>query len=279
MGRCLADMKPEGLTLHILSRNELDITDANQINAIFNTHEFDFLINCAAFTNVDLAESRPDEAFGNNTLAVKNLASACSQYDKTLIHISSDYVYDNGGRTPLVESDETLPKSVYASSKLQGDNYALEENSKTIILRTSWLYSEFGKNFVKTMLRLGREKDELKVVADQHGIPTYARDLARAIYRIIFSKSGSYQYGIYHFANAGATNWSEFARVILAKSGIKTPVIPIDTSAYPTPAKRPPYSVLDSTKFSTQFSFAIRHWHDALDECLTRIALDTNTDN
>jgi len=279
LARCLADIKPADINLHLLDKSEFNIADTDQIDAVFENYDFDFIVNCAAFTNVDLAESRRDEAYTSNAEAVRRMASACSRYDKTLIQISSDYVYDNGINRPLVESDDTQPKSVYASSKLQGDIYALEENPKTIILRTSWLYSEFGKNFVKTMLRLGREKTELRVVADQHGIPTYARDLAHAIYRIALSDVGTYKYGIYHFANTGPTTWSEFAACILEKSGIRTPVIRIATTDYPTPANRPLYSVLDSAKFSREFAFEIRHWHDALDECLTRMAMNANANN
>ena len=279
LARCLVDMNPEGVTLHAMSKSDFDITDTDQIDEIFKNYEFDFVVNCAAFTNVDLAESRRDEAYEQNAEAVQKLASACSRYDKTLIQISSDYVYDNGITRPLIESDDTQPKSVYASSKLQGDLFALKKNARTIVIRTSWLYSEYGKNFVTTILRLGRERSELRVVADQHGIPTYARDLARAIFQFVLSEPESFKYGIYHFANTGPATWSEFAKVILEKSGISTPVIPIDTSDYSTPANRPLYSVLDSSKFSVQFSVLIRHWRDALDECLTRIALDTNTNN
>jgi dTDP-4-dehydrorhamnose reductase len=279
LGRSLSDMTPEGMTLHAFSKRDFDITNSVQIERIFDTYDFDFCVNCAAFTGVDLAESRGAEAYQINAKAVQQLASACRLRDKTLIQISSDYVYDNGITRPLVETDRTEPKSLYASSKLQGDLYALYENPKTIVLRTSWLYSEHGKNFVHTMLRMGHQQNELRVVSDQHGIPTYARDLASAVFRIILSGAGSFPYGVYHFANSGPTTWSEFAKVILEKGGVNTSVIAIGTKDYPTPAKRPPYSVLDSTKFSKQFSFEIRHWRDALDECLTRIALISNTDN
>ncbi len=279
LGRSLKDRVPDGVTLHMFSRDEFDISDPVHIDRVFKQYDFDFLINCAAFTGVDLAESIPQEAYRINADAVKHLADACRHYDKTLIHISSDYVYDNDITRPLIETDRTEPKSVYAKSKLEGDRNAVENCPKAIVLRTSWLYSEYGKNFANTMLRLGRERQELRVVADQHGIPTYASDLANAIYRIIQSEPGSFDYGIYHFSNTGATTWYDFAGEILRKSGLDTSVVPIDTTEFPTPASRPMYSVLDPTKFSKQFSFEIRHWHDALDACLTQIALKSNTDN
>ncbi len=279
LGHCLKDMKPDGVTLHTFTKADLDITNKEQIDRVFGDSNFDFFVNCAAFTGVDNAESQQYEAYRINAEAVNQLASVCSQFDTSFIQLSSDYVYDNGLNRPLIETDHTQPNSVYAKSKLKGDAFALEENSNTIVLRTSWLYSEYGHNFVKTMLRLSSIKKELHIVSDQHGIPTYARDLAGAIFRIVLSTPGSFEYGVYHFANLGFATWDEFARTIFDMTNVDTRVIPIETKDYPTPAKRPLYSVLDSSKFATQFTFTIRHWRDALDECLTRIALNSNSDN
>jgi dTDP-4-dehydrorhamnose reductase len=279
LGQSLRRTAPQGVILHLFSREQMDISELSSIDAVFEEYDIDFVVNCAAFTAVDLAESMEEEAYLINAEAVNHLAKACNRHDAALIHISSDYVYDNDMIRPLVETDRTSPESVYAKSKLKGDLYAIEECSKAIVLRTSWLYSEYGTNFVKTMLRLGRERDELRVVADQHGIPTYAHDLANAIYRVILSEPGSYEYGIYHFANSGPTTWFDFARTIFIKSNIAIPIIPIDTAQFPTPAKRPTYSVLDSTKFSKAFSLEIRPWQNALSECLLRVAEISNSGN
>lgn len=237
---------------------ELDITKTEEVNAFFKNHAFDYCINCAAYTAVDKAEEEVDKAFLINATAAKNLAQACQTSEAVLIHISTDFVFDGSKRTPYTEEDTATPLSVYGKSKLQGEEYIQEIWNKHFILRTSWLYSEYGNNFVKTMLRLAETRDEISVVNDQIGSPTYAGDLASFLLEII--NKPSKDYGIYHYSNEGSISWYDFAAEIFKQHKTAVRVVPIPTSAYPTAAKRPEYSVMDLSKVKTIFGSTIPLW-------------------
>lgn len=250
---------------------ELDITDEKKVNDFFISSTPQAVINCAAYTAVDKAETDIEKATLINATAVGILAGACKHLDIPFLHISTDFVYDGKKSSPYLETDAPNPLGAYAKTKLEGDALALKKNPKTIILRTSWVYSSFGNNFVKTMLRLAKEKPELKVVNDQIGSPTYARDLADALLKIAIICDLQKQWGVYHFSNDGAISWCEFAKSILELKGIETPVHPIPTSEFPTPATRPAYSVMNKEKFSKTFGILIRPWKESLAECLDLI--------
>jgi dTDP-4-dehydrorhamnose reductase len=231
----------------------------------FNTYQPQFCINCAAYTAVDRAEQEKDRAFHINAEAAGVLAAVCKEHDCKFIHISTDYVFDGTATAPYKEDSPTNPQCVYGASKLEGEKQALQFNPDSIIIRTSWLYSEYGKNFVKTMLKLMKEKDEINVVNDQFGSPTYAADLAEAIMVIINNQQSIIKtHGIYHFSNDGIISWYEFAVAIKKISGSKCKINPIPTSQYPTPAKRPAFSSLDSTKIQKTFGIQIKDWKDSL---------------
>jgi len=255
---------------HFTDVAELDITNEKAVNQLFTKIQPKYCINCAAYTAVDRAESDEPKATLINATAVKYLASACKKQATTFLHISSDYVYHNRVNRPLKETDKPSPKGVYAATKLAGDMVALAENPKTIVIRTSWVYSSFGHNFVKTMLRLGKERDKLSVVYDQIGAPTYARDIALMMLNIIEKIEGGKTNfsGIYHFAPAGVTCWYDFAKAIFELENIDCQVTAIPTTAYPTPAKRPHYSVLNCAKLQKTFDAAIPYWKDSLKACL-----------
>jgi len=249
---------------------ELDITNLNSIEELFEQNKIDFIINCAAYTNVDKAETDYKNAELINVYAVKNLAIISQKQKCPLIHVSTDYVFDGNSKIPYKESDKTNPQSAYGNSKLLGEEEA-KKAYKHIIIRTAWLYSSFGNNFVKTMLRLGKEKDELNVVADQIGSPTYASDLALIILSIIQlsnNDENNFKEGIYHFSNEGVCSWQEFASEIMKQKELDCKVNPISSSEFPTPTKRPNYSLLDKTKIKETFNIDVRNWKDALTECL-----------
>ena len=241
-----------------LSREDLPIHHYELVRNFFKGYQPQFLINCAAYTAVDRAESEKELAFQVNGESVGVLAAVCKEYQTKFIHISTDYVFDGTATVPYKEDSLTNPQSVYGASKLEGEKEALRFNPDSIIIRTSWVYSEFGKNFVKTMLKLMSEREELNVVSDQFGSPTYAADLAEAILQII--SSGQWHPGIYHYSNEGIISWYEFAVAVKELSGNICKVNPIPTSQYPTPAKRPAYSVLDKTKIQSAFSVRIKDW-------------------
>ena len=255
---------------HFTDVAELNITNEQAVMDLFSKINPAYCINCAAYTAVDKAESDVAKATLINETAVKYLAQACQKNKTTLLHISSDYVYHNRVNRPLKETDKPAPKGVYAATKLAGDVVALAENVNTIVIRTSWVYSSYGHNFVKTMLRLGKERDKLTVVYDQIGAPAYARDIAKAMLEIIVKvENGATNYrGIYHFAPSGVTCWYDFARAIFELENIACDVAPIPTSAYPTPAKRPHYSVLNCAKIKRTFDLTIPYWKDSLKACL-----------
>ena len=254
---------------------ELDITDKAAIRNFLQQNNIDGIVNCAAYTAVDKAETNVELCIKLNTDAPGYLAEAIEERQGWLIQISTDYVFDGTKHTPYTEYDQTCPDSVYGTTKLAGEHAAREACSKTVIIRTAWLYSIFGNNFVKTMLRLGKEKPELGVIFDQIGTPTYARDLAKAVMAIIAYSCSSQDNdmqkvaGIYHFSDEGVCSWYDFTKAIHRLAGIRTcNVRPLHTSEYPTPAKRPAYSVLDKTKIKQTFNIAIPHWEDSLEDCM-----------
>ncbi|MDR2039632.1 MAG: dTDP-4-dehydrorhamnose reductase [Bacteroidales bacterium] len=250
---------------------ELDITDYAAVEHFFLQHHIEIVINCAAYTAVDKAEEDKKAAFSINATAVENLARACIQRKAKLIHISTDYVYDGTAYLPYKEDHPTAPVSVYGQSKLAGETAALTV-SDCIIIRTSWLYSSFGNNFVKTMLRLGKEREVLNVVSDQVGTPTYAADLAATI-MVIVEKAAANQMklGVFNFSNEGVCSWYDFAHEIMRLSGLKCMVQPIETKDYPAAATRPYYSVLNKTAIKTAYGIKINHWQDSLEKCLSKL--------
>ena len=255
---------------------DLDITDAKAVHDFFGAAAFDFCINCAAYTAVDRAESDQELAAQVNVEGSKNLAQACQKHQVQLLQLSTDYVYHNQQNRPFIETDETHPQSVYATTKLEGEQVAQEVLASTMIIRTSWVYSSFGHNFVKTMLRLGGERDQLKVVFDQIGTPTYARDLAKAMLDIIHQANQSpdelaKMAGIFHYSNEGVTSWYDFAIAIMRLENIDCQVFPIETVEYPTPASRPPFSLLNKQKIRSTFGISIPHWESSLQACLQEI--------
>lgn len=252
-----------------LSREDLPIHHFEMVRLYFQTYHPQCLINCAAYTAVDRAEQEKDLAFQVNGEAVGVLAAICKEHHCKFIHISTDYVFDGTATVPYKEDSPTNPQSVYGASKLEGEKQALQFNPDSIIIRTSWVYSEFGKNFVKTMLKLLSEKDEINVVDDQVGSPTYAADLAEVILQII--SSGNWQPGIYHFSNEGIISWYDFSLVIKEFSNSNCKVNPIPTAEYPTPAKRPAYSVLDNSRIQKTFNVRIKNWKESLAGCLNNL--------
>ena len=252
-----------------LSREDLPIHHFELVRNFFKGYSPQFLINCAAYTAVDKAESEKDLAFQVNGEAVGVLAAVCKEYGTKFIHISTDYVFDGNGTEPYTTESATNPQSVYGASKLQGEKEAMQYNPDSMIIRTSWVYSEFGKNFVKTMLKLMSEKEELNVVSDQIGSPTYAADLAAVIMQVI--ASGKWIPGMYHFSNAGVISWYDFALAIKELSGKTCRVIPIPGSQYPTPAKRPAYSVMDTSRLFNSFGLTPKNWKDSLQVCLKKL--------
>jgi dTDP-4-dehydrorhamnose reductase len=252
-----------------LSREDLPIHHFELVRNYFKGYHPQYLINCAAYTAVDRAEQEKDMAFQVNAEAVGVLAAVCKEYHTKFIHISTDYVFDGTATTLYKEDSPTNPQSVYGASKLEGEKQVLQFNPDSIIIRTSWVYSEFGKNFVKTMLKLLQEKEEINVVNDQFGSPTYAADLAEAILQIIASQN--WHPSVYHYSNEGIISWYDFAVAIKESTGSNCKINPIPTSQYPTPAKRPAYSALDKTKIQQTFGIELKDWKESLASCLSRL--------
>ncbi len=252
--------------------NELDITDTKAVNAFFNENKVDCLINCAAYTNVDKAEEEQDLARNINVQGAKNLAQACAKHNAELMHISTDYVFDGNNHRPYRETDFTHPQSVYGETKLEGE-HMIEEFAKTaIIIRTSWLYSSFGHNFVKTMLKYGQERNELNVVYDQIGTPTYAANLALLMLMNLDDLQWLQGTHIYHYSDEGVCSWYDFAKEIMTLSNIDCKVNAIESKDYPLPASRPFYSVLNKAKIKDGLEgIEIHYWRDSLKKCLQRI--------
>ena len=248
---------------------ELDITDREAVTRFVSDNQIDGIVNCAAYTAVDRAESDEELARRLNAEAPAYLAYAVGQRGGWMIQISTDYVFDGTNHTPYVETDDTCPNSVYGRTKLTGELNVLMLCPRSVVIRTAWLYSTFGNNFVKTMLRLGREKQELGVIFDQIGTPTYARDLARAIFAVI---GKGIVPGTYHFTNEGVTSWYDFTKAIYRLAGITTcHVRPLHTAEYPTAAARPHYSVLDKTKLKQVYGIDIPYWEESLSECIAQL--------
>ena len=251
---------------------ELDITDASAVLVAVKENGIEAIVNCAAYTNVDKAESDEETAELINATAVGNLARAMKEVGGTLFHVSTDYVFGCDGNTPRTEDMPLNPLGVYGRTKLHGEQAILESGCKALILRTAWLYSEYGNNFLKTMMRLTAEREQLNVVFDQVGTPTYAGDLALAIFSII--EAGVYEgnEGIYHFSNEGVCSWYDFAVEIASAAGnTGCRINPCHSSEFPSPVTRPPYSVLDKTKIKNTFDIDIPHWRESMEYCIKRI--------
>ncbi|MGL4293919.1 MAG: dTDP-4-dehydrorhamnose reductase [Bacteroidales bacterium] len=264
--RAMSEQFPQ-LMFYFTDLNDLDICNQEAIRLFLQDKPLDYIINCAAYTAVDKAETDCVTCSAVNADAPVNLAEAARIKGARMIHVSTDYVYSGNSCRPYRESDPTAPVSVYGITKLEGEKRLFEECSEALVLRTSWLYSGFGNNFVKTMMRLGRERDSLGVIFDQVGTPTYARDLASVILRIIAEER--FQNGIYNFSNEGVCSWYDFALKIHQLAGISgCHVRPLQTEEYPTPAKRPYYSVMDKKKFRDTFEIEIPHWEESLRECV-----------
>jgi dTDP-4-dehydrorhamnose reductase len=256
---------------HFTDIDTLDITSTDAIHAFFSANHPEAVINCAAYTAVDKAEQEPEKARLVNAVATSLLAQACKEFRSLLIHISTDYVFDGKGYRPYVETDPVNPVSVYALTKWAAEEEIRKTGGNAIIIRTSWLYSSFGNNFVKTMMKYGRERGLLNVVFDQVGTPTYARDLADAILKILSSQRPVTGIETYHYSNEGVLSWYDFAKAITELSGISCVINPILTSEYPLPASRPFYSVLNKAKIKQRFDLKIPFWKDSLKDCLLLI--------
>ena len=258
-----------------VGRTELNLGDENNIKNYFNSHNFDVIINCAAYTAVDKAESEANLADKINHLAVKQLAEIANKLGTKLIHISTDFVFDGNNDKPYIESDYTNPINNYGKTKLKGEAEIIKiMTNNAIIIRTSWLYSEYGNNFVDAMLKLGTSRDNLKVVSDQIGSPTYASDLSKAIVDIIYSRkllNKTFITQIYHYTNQGQCSRHEFAKAIFSASDIRCTVSPIPTEEYPLPAKRPKFTVLNKDKIIKTFNLDIPKWEESLKQCIELI--------
>ena len=271
MGQCLAHVAQKRGTagLVFLAEDQANILNPAGLQALFAEHRPAYVINCAAYTAVDKAEDELDLARKVNRDGVENLARLCGEHGTVLIQISTDFVFAGTGNQPLLETDATEPISVYGLTKLEGEQVIPPLTDRYFILRTSWLYSEFAGNFVKTMRKLGRERDELRVIWDQAGTPTYAIDLAGCILHLIETQSQAF--GLYHYSNEGLTSWYDFATAIFELSEISVKTTPIRTSEYPTKAARPLYSVMDKIKVKAALGVTIPHWRESLKVCLGRL--------
>ena len=258
----------------LVDRSQLDLAFPESFEKIIQTIAPDCIINTAAYTAVDKSETEKELSYTVNATAVETLAVICKNLVIPFITYSTDYVFDGAATAPYNTSTKVDPVNYYGSTKAAGEKMAMEANEDSIVIRTSWVFSSHGNNFVKTMLRLMKERDQLKIVADQKGRPTYAKDLALATMKMIEAmNAGKTVKGIYHFANGGETTWFDFAATIKAIAGLTCDVQPIETKDFPTPAKRPAYSVLDTSKIEQDVEMDIRHWEDALKECIDQINL------
>ena len=253
------------------TRDDIDITSKDSIKEFCQTNSINVIINCAAYTAVDKAQSDIENADLVNRKAVKKLSIVAKELNIKLIHISTDYVFDGKNFKPYVEEFQTNPQSVYGKTKLDGENEIRDINPlNSIIIRTSWVYSYYGNNFVKTMLRLGKEKEELGVIFDQVGTPTYAKDLAITILDIV-PQIENHKVEIYNYSNEGVLSWYDFAKEIMKMAKLNCKINPIETYQYPTPAKRPHFSLLNKSKIKSKFNLEIPYWKDGLDDCLIRL--------
>ena len=251
---------------------DLDITNIELLEKLVKEEAINTIVNCAAYTAVDPAESNQEIAYAVNVLGAKNLAKLSNLYKIKLIHISTDFVFDGKHYLPYKETDQPNPLGVYGSTKLEGEQEVLAECSNSIIIRTAWLYSSFGANFVKTMQKLGNDRNELNVIFDQVGTPTFAGDLAQTILEILTQlEAGGTKKGVYHYSNEGVASWYDFAVEIMSLSNLKCRVYPIETFQYPTPAPRPSFSVLNKEKIKTDFGIEIQHWKSSLKKCIQEL--------
>ncbi len=297
LGSEIRDLSSEySYNFFFTDRESFDISNEKNIKDFIKTNAIDAIINCAAYTAVDKAESDEVNADAINHLAVKYLAKASKENSIKLIHVSTDYVFDGTNHKPYTETDATNPNGIYGKTKLAGENTMININPlNSIIIRTSWVYSSFGANFVKTMLRLGRERDELGVIFDQVGTPTYARDLARAILDILPQLDSRIKHEndeilksedditrhsqldwessvqVYNYSNEGVLSWYDFAKEIMRMAKLECKINPIESSAYPTPATRPHFSLINKSKIKKEFNLEIPYWKDSLDECLKKM--------
>lgn len=256
-----------GIDLH-----DLDLTQETHVRQFLEEHAFSYIINCAAYTAVDMAESQPEKAFAVNAGIPKLLGKICNEKGARLIHISTDYVYNGKSSIPHTEDEIPAPVSVYAKSKAAGEE-VLKDNSCALILRTSWLYSKTGNNFLRTMIRLSNERKEIGVVFDQTGTPTYAADLAHAVLKVIdFSENNEFIPGVFNYSNEGVCSWYDFAVEIMQQTGSDCRIKPIRTAEYPLPAYRPEYSVLDKNKIKTVFSLSIPYWRNSMLRALQELS-------
>lgn len=262
----------KGYRFTYVDLDELDITKKADVDHFFDEITPHWCINCAAYTAVDKAESEQDLAKRVNNLGAKYLAEASKKHGAVFVQISTDFVFDGKQSSPYNETDEPIPLSVYGSTKLEGEHAVAKTLPEHFIIRTSWLYSEYGHNFLRTMLRLGNEREELNVVCDQIGTPTYAGDLAVVVLNLI--TSGSKAYGTYHFSNEGVASWYDFAKAIFDESGTRVKVSPIKSEAFPQPATRPAYSVMDKSKIKEDLKIEIPYWRDSLEKTLKRLYED-----
>ena len=273
LGQCIKDavsqINNSEYQYTFVTRQEFDLANIQMMRDYLTQNEFDVLINCAAYTAVDLAEEEVDKAYAVNAEAVGEMAKICAEKNIEFIHVSTDYVFDGNADKPFAVDHETNPISVYGKSKLVGEQLAVKNNPESIIIRTAWVYSQHGKNFMKTMLRLFADKDEISVVNDQKGTPTNANDIARAILKVVQTRKKTP--GIYHFTNAGDTTWFGFAEAIKELTNAKIKINPIPTSQFPTPAKRPAYSVLDTAKIQEVYDVECPQWKDSLKLLLSKL--------
>ena len=267
--QAIAEKYPE-LTFRYYSRKELDISKEESIKDLFEAVRPAYFINCAAYTAVDAAEDDREQAFKINATAVGLLAKYAATFNSRFIHFSTDYVFDGKKKSLYHVNDTVAPQTVYGASKAEGEKLALDANAESFIIRTSWVYSSFGKNFVKTILRLLSEREEIGVVRDQYGSPTYASDLAQTVMQIILDVENGKEWrpGLYHYCNAGVISWFQFATVIKEITESNCRVLPISTDQYPTHAKRPAYSALDCTKLNLNYGVRQIPWKESLIECL-----------
>lgn len=252
-----------------LDYEDLNITNKEDVDIFFNNNNISYCVNCAAFTNVDKSENEKETSKKVNEDGALFLAKACATNNVKLIQISTDFVFDGKQSFPYKEGDPSNPLGVYGQTKLNGELAVIESINTYFIIRTSWLYSEYGNNFLKTMLRLGNERDEISVVYDQVGTPTYAKDLAEVIIKIITNNNKNY--GVYHYSNEGVASWYDFAKAIFDESNTKVNLLPIKSEAYPLPSKRPSYSVLDKEKIKNALNISIPYWRDSLKKCLENL--------
>ena len=268
LGQCLKQLllSATDISCHFAAREDLDITNSDELQRFFSEHNFDYCINTAAYTNVEKAESEQKKAFLINAEGAYSIAKACKKHNVVLLHISTDYVFDGMAKTPYQEQDPTNPLNVYGASKLKGEQHIVDTWKKHFIIRTSWLYSQYGQNFLNSMLQFAKQKKALTITTQQKGTPTNANDLAQMLVTII--KTGNARYGVYHFSNQGEATWYDFAKAIFKATGEIDTVNLAKTEHYATFAKRPSYSVLNCNKLKDTLGITYRNWEDSLKQII-----------